>query len=47
MPQQFESVDDYISTFPLDLQTALQAVRKTINAAAPRRRLPGLLEKAH
>ena len=35
MLQQFESVDDYISTFPLDIQTALQAVRKTINAAAP------------
>lgn len=35
MLQQFESVDDYISTFPLDVQTALQAVPKTINAAAP------------
>ena len=33
--EQFASVDDYISTFPLDVQTALQAVRKTINAAAP------------
>ena len=33
--QEFESVDDYISTFPPDVQTVLQAVRKTIHAAAP------------
>jgi hypothetical protein len=33
--QNFESVDDYIATFPLDVQTALQAVRDTIHAAAP------------
>ena len=35
MTQQFASVDDYISTVPLDVQTALQAVHKTIRAAAP------------
>ena len=35
MAQEFESVDDYISTFPPDVQTVLQAVRKTIHAAAP------------
>jgi uncharacterized protein YdhG (YjbR/CyaY superfamily) len=33
--QRFESVDDYISTFPLEVQTVLQAVRDTIHAAAP------------
>jgi uncharacterized protein YdhG (YjbR/CyaY superfamily) len=33
--QHPESVDDYISTFPADVQTVLQAVRKTIHAAAP------------
>ena len=31
----FESVDDYIATFPSDVQTVLQAVRDTIHAAAP------------
>ena len=35
MAQHFESVDDYISTFPPDVQTVLQAARKTIHAAAP------------
>ena len=35
LPQQFESVEDYISTFPSDVQTVLQAMRTTINAAAP------------
>jgi uncharacterized protein YdhG (YjbR/CyaY superfamily) len=35
LPQQFESVDDYIRTFPSDVQTVLQAVRETIHAAAP------------
>jgi uncharacterized protein YdhG (YjbR/CyaY superfamily) len=34
-PQQFESVDDYISTFPLEVQTVLRAAHQTINAAAP------------
>lgn len=35
MAQNFESVDDYITTFPPDVQTVLQAVRDTIHAAAP------------
>ena len=35
MAQHFESVDDYISTFPPDIQTVLQAARNTIHAAAP------------
>ena len=35
MAQHFESVDDYISTFPKDVQTVLQAVRGTIHTAAP------------
>jgi uncharacterized protein YdhG (YjbR/CyaY superfamily) len=33
--QNLESVDDYIATFPPDVQTVLQAVRDTIHAAAP------------
>jgi uncharacterized protein YdhG (YjbR/CyaY superfamily) len=33
--QNFQSVDDYIATFPPDVQTVLQAVRDTIHAAAP------------
>jgi len=33
--QHPESVDDYISTFPPDVQAVLQAVRRTIHAAAP------------
>jgi uncharacterized protein YdhG (YjbR/CyaY superfamily) len=33
--QHFESVDDYISTFPPDVQTVLRAARNTIHAAAP------------
>jgi uncharacterized protein YdhG (YjbR/CyaY superfamily) len=35
MVQQFESVDDYIATFSPEVQTILQAARKTIHAAAP------------
>ena len=35
MAQNFQSVDDYIATFPPDVQTVLQAVRDTIHAAAP------------
>lgn len=35
MAQHPGSIDDYISTFPPDVQTVLQAVRKTIHAAAP------------
>jgi uncharacterized protein YdhG (YjbR/CyaY superfamily) len=33
--ERVESVDDYISSFPPDVQTVLQAVRATIHAAAP------------
>jgi uncharacterized protein YdhG (YjbR/CyaY superfamily) len=33
--QRFDSVDDYISTFPPEIQTVLQAVRRTIRGAAP------------
>jgi uncharacterized protein YdhG (YjbR/CyaY superfamily) len=33
--QNFTSVEDYIATFPPDVQTVLQAVRDTIHAAAP------------
>jgi uncharacterized protein YdhG (YjbR/CyaY superfamily) len=32
--EKFESVDDYIATFPADVQTVLQAVHETIYAAA-------------
>jgi uncharacterized protein YdhG (YjbR/CyaY superfamily) len=35
MAPKFESVDDYISSFPPDVQTVLQAARETIHAAAP------------
>jgi uncharacterized protein YdhG (YjbR/CyaY superfamily) len=35
MAQQFESVDDYIGSFPPEVRTVLQAARKTIHAAAP------------
>ena len=35
MAQQFESVDDYIASFPPAVQTELQAVRDTIHAAVP------------
>jgi uncharacterized protein YdhG (YjbR/CyaY superfamily) len=35
MAPQFESVDDYISSFPPEVQTVLQAARETIHAAAP------------
>ena len=35
MVQNFASVDDYIATFPPDVQTVLQEVRDTIHAAAP------------
>jgi uncharacterized protein YdhG (YjbR/CyaY superfamily) len=33
--QQFESVDDYIASFPPEVQGELQAARRTIRAAAP------------
>lgn len=35
MAQQFESVDDYIASFPPEVQTKLQAARSTIQAAVP------------
>jgi uncharacterized protein YdhG (YjbR/CyaY superfamily) len=35
MAPQFESVDDYIGSFPAEVQTILQAARETIHAAAP------------
>ena len=35
MAQQFESVDDYIASFPPAVQTELQTVRDTIHAAIP------------
>jgi len=35
MAQQFDSVDDYIHSFPPEVQTVLQTARKTIHAAAP------------
>ena len=31
----FRSIDEYIATFPEDIQTHLEAVRTTIKAAAP------------
>jgi uncharacterized protein YdhG (YjbR/CyaY superfamily) len=35
MARHFESVDDYISSFPPEVQTVLQDVRKMILAATP------------
>jgi uncharacterized protein YdhG (YjbR/CyaY superfamily) len=35
MAQHFESVDDYISSFPSEVQAVLRTARKTIRAAAP------------
>ena len=32
---RFRSIDEYIATFPEDVQSLLQAVRATIKAAAP------------
>ena len=34
-PARFHSIDEYIATFPEDVQAALQALRATIRAAAP------------
>ncbi len=31
----FTSIDEYIATFPEDIQTILQSIRETIRAAAP------------
>jgi len=33
--KQFETIDDYIQSFPLDIQKILQKIRKTIHKAAP------------
>ena len=35
MAQHFESVEEYISSFPLEVQAVLRTARKTIQAAAP------------
>jgi uncharacterized protein YdhG (YjbR/CyaY superfamily) len=35
MAQQFESVEDYIGSFPPEVQTVLQSTRQTIHTAAP------------
>ena len=35
MAQQFSSVDQYIDSFPSEVQAVLQAARKTIRAADP------------
>lgn len=32
---QFSSIDEYIATFPAEIQELLQAIRATIHAAAP------------
>lgn len=32
---EFQSIDDYIATFPEDIQTILKSLRATIKAAAP------------
>lgn len=36
MKQIFKSIDEYISTFPPDIQTRLQQIRSAIHDAAPR-----------
>lgn len=36
MKSKINSIDDYIETFPEDIQTILRQVRKTIKAAAPK-----------
>jgi uncharacterized protein YdhG (YjbR/CyaY superfamily) len=35
MPTQFASIDDYIKTFPAEIQIILKKIRKTIHEAAP------------
>ena len=32
---RFSSIDEYIATFPEEIQTTLQEIRKTVKAAAP------------
>jgi uncharacterized protein YdhG (YjbR/CyaY superfamily) len=36
MDRQFETIDDYIKTFPKDIQGILQKMRLTVKQAAPR-----------
>lgn len=36
MKNKFNSIDEYIDTFPENVQTILKQVRKTIRAAAPK-----------
>ena len=36
MTGKISSIDEYIDTFPKDIQTVLRQVRKTIKAAAPK-----------
>jgi len=35
VPRQFATIDDYIGSFPDDVQAALEKVRQTIRSAAP------------
>jgi uncharacterized protein YdhG (YjbR/CyaY superfamily) len=35
MNRQFKTIDEYIGTFPADVQTVLERVRQTIRRAAP------------
>jgi uncharacterized protein YdhG (YjbR/CyaY superfamily) len=35
MRKQFETIDDYIKTFPTDVQNILEKMRQTIRKAAP------------
>ena len=35
MAEHFGTVDDYIASFPVEVQQVLQQVRRTIHAAAP------------
>ncbi len=40
--QQFDSVDDYIGSFPLDVQPVLTELRLTIMAASPAATVEGI-----
>jgi uncharacterized protein YdhG (YjbR/CyaY superfamily) len=35
MPTQFASIEDYVKTFPPEIQVILQKIRKTVHEAAP------------
>ena len=35
MRKQFETIDDYIKTFPTDVQSILEKMRQTIRKTAP------------